>query len=254
MSITEYMNSFPSVTIPCIHDWNSNITPAYIGSVFANLEIGIVRNVVLIPIKPNRGNSNFKAVIYFQKWFNNPAANNIRNKIIDRHRAKIVYNDPHTWVLLPSKREEYLSENNCSDKFNMYFEDDSYINNDDYVHRIQNASESFLHTKIPLEIIRRNIKFDIVNHLYTFISNNILPYYSSYSPMVIYNMIKSTAENMKNKYIFEENPPVTPEQNHTFKSPPKIVNRSNIQNLEHGEVNDYEAEYNLYGDDSDYLL
>ena len=117
----------------------------------------------------------------------------------------------------------------------------------------------FLYKKIPLEIIRRNIKFDIIDNLYTFISNNVLPYYNTYSAMVIYDMIKNTAENMKNQHNFEENPPVTPEKIHTFKSPSTFVSayltqHSNIQNLEEGEINECDAEYNVYGDDSDYLM
>ena len=211
MNFATYEMSFPTICIPCIHDWNKNVTPAYIGSIFAHLEIGIVRNVVLVPIKANRGHSQFKAVIYFKEWFNNPAANNIRDKIINRHRAKIVYDDPRTWILLPCKMDEYFAEWSCYDNFQMY-------------------------------------------------GNN--QYYNS-------NMMNTDQQYIEPS-MFEANPPVTPESSlQNLMTPPPIPSRHTTNNdfgetvfnkrditnnLEEGEIDELEAEYQVYGDDSDYIF
>lgn len=88
---------FPSVLIP--HVWD-NITKEYIITVFEKLNIADVGRVDMIP----RDNStSFMAFVHMNYWYDNIAAQNLRNKILRGDEGRIVYDDPWHWVIVKAK-------------------------------------------------------------------------------------------------------------------------------------------------------
>jgi len=81
-----------------------NISEEDIISVFKTLCLGEVERVDLAPRITPRGriNSNM-AFVYFKTWSMSVAAQHLAERIVDTKRdAKIVYDDPWFWILLPN--------------------------------------------------------------------------------------------------------------------------------------------------------
>ena len=91
--------SIKSIYIPRIFE---NITQDKIKNIFEVLDLGIISHIDLVP----RGHSKLKmAFIHFKEWFDNPSAQNLAKKILDpTTQAKIVYDDPWYWILLPNNK------------------------------------------------------------------------------------------------------------------------------------------------------
>jgi len=83
---------------------------------FENLNIGIVSHVKFV-VKADKFKKLYKnAYVYFQTWFDNDAAINLRNKIEDpTFTAKVVYNDPWYWIVLPNTSPPTVIEH-CLEK------------------------------------------------------------------------------------------------------------------------------------------
>jgi hypothetical protein len=88
-----------SIYIPRIFE---NITTEKIKHVFEVLDLGIISHIDLVP----RGPSKLKmAFVHFKEWFTNPSAQNLARKILDPvTQAKLVYDDPWYWILLPNTK------------------------------------------------------------------------------------------------------------------------------------------------------
>lgn len=95
---TQYY-SIKSIYIPRIFE---NITSEKIKHTFEVLDLGIISHIDLVP----RGPPNSKmAFIHFREWFTNPSAQNLAKKILDPEtQAKLVYDDPWYWILLPNNK------------------------------------------------------------------------------------------------------------------------------------------------------
>jgi hypothetical protein len=81
----------------------NNITD-FVTYMFHSLDIGLVNRVDLVPIYNKNGSqSNFsKGFVHFDTWYYTPTAFNIQEKMQDKtggEIAKLVYDDPHYWIL-----------------------------------------------------------------------------------------------------------------------------------------------------------
>lgn len=81
-----------------------NITEADIAGVFESLGLGEVDRIDLAPRFTASGRiSANMAFVYFKTWSMSVAAQNLASRIVDSSRvARIVYDDPWYWVLLPN--------------------------------------------------------------------------------------------------------------------------------------------------------
>lgn len=83
-----------------------NITEEKIREVFETLELGEIERIDLVPRPYTSGTiSANMAFIYFKYWSQSVSAQNLASRIMDPHReARIVYDDPWYWILLPNRR------------------------------------------------------------------------------------------------------------------------------------------------------
>lgn len=88
----------------CIPRIFNNIPDKKITTTFENLNIGKIKSIDIID-KIGRDGSTFKmAFVHFESWnYYNSSAVNLRKQIEDPNLvAKIVYDDPWHWILLPN--------------------------------------------------------------------------------------------------------------------------------------------------------
>lgn len=78
-----------SVYIPFIH---KSCSEEIIKYVFNNLFIGRIQRVELVAKR-----KNWCGFVYFYSWYDNIASINLRNKINNGGKGKIVYNEPYYW-------------------------------------------------------------------------------------------------------------------------------------------------------------
>ena len=85
-----------------------NITEEKIREVFERLELGEIERIDLVPRPYTSGTiSANMAFIYFKYWSQSVSAQNLASRIMDPHReARIVYDDPWYWILLPNRRPQ----------------------------------------------------------------------------------------------------------------------------------------------------
>ena len=83
-----------------------NITEEKIREVFERLELGEIERIDLVPRPYTSGTiSANMAFIYFKYWSQTVSAQNLASRIMDpRREARIVYDDPWYWILLPNRR------------------------------------------------------------------------------------------------------------------------------------------------------
>ena len=83
-----------------------NITEEKIREVFERLELGEIERIDLVPRPYTSGTiSANMAFIYFKYWSQSVSAQNLASRIMDpRREARIVYDDPWYWILLPNRR------------------------------------------------------------------------------------------------------------------------------------------------------
>lgn len=89
-----------SVYIPRIF---TNIPNSKIISTFKNLDLGKVKKMDIVYRTGTDGTTYKMAFIHFSTWYSNSAAINLRNRIEDPTiEAKLVYDDPWYWLVLPN--------------------------------------------------------------------------------------------------------------------------------------------------------
>lgn len=81
----------------------NNITD-FVTHMFHSLDLGLVNRVDIIPIyNKNSSKSNFsKCFVHFDTWYYTLTSINLQEKMQDKTGggiAKLVYNDPHYWIL-----------------------------------------------------------------------------------------------------------------------------------------------------------
>ena len=81
----------------------TNITEEKIKEIFASMNVGSVSRVDFIGKTNNKGEKYNMVFVWFQEWFDNIAAQNLKSKIEDPNvQAKFVYEDPWFWIILPN--------------------------------------------------------------------------------------------------------------------------------------------------------
>ena len=90
-----------------------NITEEKIREVFETLELGEIERIDLVPRPYTSGTiSANMAFIYFKYWSQTVSAQNLASRIMDpRREARIVYDDPWYWILLPNRRPQLAKPN-----------------------------------------------------------------------------------------------------------------------------------------------
>lgn len=95
-----------SIYIPRVY---ANITTEFIADTFEKLDLGTVDRVEAVPRDGDK--TSYMAFVYFASWnTENKAAVNLANRIKcpkpGESQARIVYDDPWFWILLPNKSEK----------------------------------------------------------------------------------------------------------------------------------------------------
>ena len=111
------MSSSYSVFIPRVF---TNITEQRITTIFQQLDIGDVRKVDLITKENNNGTFNM-AFVHFEGLYNTDAAETFRQDVENpEKKAKIVYDEPWFWLVLPFIKKETPLEQNSVQEPNIY--------------------------------------------------------------------------------------------------------------------------------------
>lgn len=111
----ETNHSTLSVYIPIII---GKITESQIKDIFNKLDIGLVSRVDFVSKINNSGNITRQAFVHFEKWYDTSSAKNLQIRIQDPNiNAKLVYDDPKFWPLLPAynpalEQPEHAKEKN----------------------------------------------------------------------------------------------------------------------------------------------
>ena len=107
-----------SIYIPRVFE---NITEDQIKEVFLTLCIGDVSRVDFVE-RPENGVDQYStnmAFIHFNTWYDNITAEHLQARIIDHEReARLVYDDPYYWLLLPNTNPRTENELLLEDKLN----------------------------------------------------------------------------------------------------------------------------------------
>ena len=112
MTATSY-----SVFIPRVF---TNIGEQRITTIFQQLDIGDVRKVDLITKVNNNGTFNM-AFVHFEGLYNTSAAETFRQDVENpEKKAKIVYDDPWFWLVLPFIKKETPLEQNPAQEPSFY--------------------------------------------------------------------------------------------------------------------------------------
>ena len=105
-----------SICIPRIFN---NIPDNKITSTFENLNLGIIKNIDIVRKISRDGTVLKMAFVHFESWnYYNSSAVNLRNKIEDPTVvAKLVYDDPWHWILLPNTSNVSTNSNNTTSPY-----------------------------------------------------------------------------------------------------------------------------------------
>ena len=108
------ITSIQSIYIPRIFN---NITKEDINHIFEVLELGEVDRIDLVA-RPKGDIQTNMAFIHFKTWSNSIAAQNLAKRILDPEReARLVYDDPWYWVLLPNRNPLPEKSTEVDDRF-----------------------------------------------------------------------------------------------------------------------------------------
>lgn len=117
-----------SIYIPRIF---TNISNSKIVSTFEHLQLGKVQYMDIVYRTGNDGSTYKMAFIHFSYWSNNSSAIELRERIEDPYiEAKLVYDDPWYWIILPNKSS-----------VSRQYKRDSQFDLNDYVNRISSITE-----------------------------------------------------------------------------------------------------------------
>jgi hypothetical protein len=104
-----------SVFIPRVF---SNITEKRIINTFHNLDIGDVHHVDLVKRTNINGKSYNMAFVHFNGFYDTKSAESFKTDIENKDKkAKIVYDDPWFWLVLPFEMKPQVNNNNNLPQF-----------------------------------------------------------------------------------------------------------------------------------------
>jgi hypothetical protein len=104
-------DNFKNVSLYIPHVF-PNYSAEDVAAVFERLRIGKVSQVDMVPKRDNNNHKYFAAYIHFQHWFDNTAARNFQARLMNPAKeARIVYDDPWYWIVLPYKNKMSFKKN-----------------------------------------------------------------------------------------------------------------------------------------------
>jgi hypothetical protein len=84
----------------------ANFSKKMVAETFEDLRIGNVKRVDFVYKRGSNGNFN-AAYIHFNHWYDNVAARNFQERVLDVNReARIVYDEPWYWIVLENKTKK----------------------------------------------------------------------------------------------------------------------------------------------------
>lgn len=102
---TKSAHNFKNISLFIAHVF-PNFSPADVAAVFERLRIGQVGKVDFVAKRDRNNKKYYAAYIHFQHWFDNTAARNFQSRVLNpAQEARIVYDDPWHWVVLPYKNK-----------------------------------------------------------------------------------------------------------------------------------------------------
>jgi hypothetical protein len=102
---TKAVHNFKNISLFIAHVF-PNFSPADVAAVFERLRIGQVGKVDFVAKRDRNNKKYYAAYIHFQHWFDNTAARNFQSRVLNpAQEARIVYDDPWHWVVLPYKNK-----------------------------------------------------------------------------------------------------------------------------------------------------
>lgn len=109
------MSTLSSIYIPRVF---ANLSTEFVAETFENLNLGVVDRVETVPRPGDK--TTYMAFVYFASWNSgNKAAANLAKRINcpnpGASQARIVYDDPWFWILLPNKSEKISSSKKASE-------------------------------------------------------------------------------------------------------------------------------------------
>lgn len=175
-----------SICIPRIFN---NISNKRIVSTFENLNLGLVGNMNIV-WKTNNNGVNYKmAFIHFDKWNDSSeAAVNLRKKIENpKVEARLVYDDPWYWVILPNNSPPYMNDKSQLQSHNPIVNQQMMENCLSRILHLENELHSvyeelyqreYIPDKYRIQQDEWSINSPFINSNNT---NDIAPYYDDYS-------------------------------------------------------------------------
>lgn len=88
----------------------ANYTKDDVAQIFEDQNIGKIKNIDFISKFGQNGKPFSAAYIHFDHWFNNTAAANFQERVLDSEKeARIMYEDPWYWIVLENKTRKVVS-------------------------------------------------------------------------------------------------------------------------------------------------
>ena len=88
----------------------ANYSKDDVAEVFENQNIGKVKNIDFISKLGQDGKPFSAAYIHFDHWFNNTAAANFQERVLNPEKeARLMYEDPWYWIVLENKARKVVS-------------------------------------------------------------------------------------------------------------------------------------------------
>lgn len=105
MNNYQYFRPQMSLYIPSV---TTTTTVEQIRYIFKILNIGIVSRVDFV--EKDRDTTKFMAFIHFEYWFINDTSYHLQERILNTGQTKIIYNDPHYWIVMENKNPRTQNE------------------------------------------------------------------------------------------------------------------------------------------------
>ena len=160
------MNALSNISLYIPHVF-PNIDEDRIARIFDLLIIGKVSHVDFVSKTDSRGKSYNAVYVHFEYWYNNVAAANFQEKVVNPEKeARLVYDDPWYWVVLENKTNRVVfdeqEEDNELDEILDQMEDcEQYMqqipSDEDF-----NDFTKFIATDYALKLERENARLEKV--------------------------------------------------------------------------------------------
>ena len=98
-SCEDYATDDMSIFIPYAR---ISVTREQVATAFAMNQVAYVKRVDLNRCENERG-TYYQMFVHIDRWLDNPAANNIRQKIASGQQARMVYDDPQYWNMMMNR-------------------------------------------------------------------------------------------------------------------------------------------------------